>query len=625
MSCSHCNACGPKEKTLGKSDNLKIILVGNPNVGKSVIFNALSGFYVEVSNYPGTTVDVSRAYIELGELIDTPGVYGVSNYTDDEAVTQRVLESADVVVNIVSALTLDRDLFLTQQIIDMGLPAILVVNQVDEAESRGINIDFKFLEEEIGLKVIQTVAIRNKGITEILKSLKHQDYRVSDKVISCIDEIFKDLELSCVERIEKIIHLDSKDSANSEIRTKLYAQRRSRVNEITSKVVSKGEKKFNLANHIDDILLNPIMGSLVAIAILYLLYQFLGVFVSAQVVDFLFGHIENSYTPWIHNLVTSTIHVNFINEILVGEFGILTMIVQILCGVLLPLIISFYLFMATLEDSGYLPRLAALMDNIFSRIGLNGRAIIPILLGFGCGTMGVITTRILGTQKERTIATAILGLTIPCTAQIGIIIALIASIGSIKAWFIYLACIFTLLILTGTILNKLLPGKTTDLLIDIPPLRLPVIANTLNKTTFRVVSFLKDATPLFILGSLIVTILNMFGGLDAIQKLLAPIVVNALKLPAEFANIFVMGLIRRDFASIGLLGMAGIEGNKAILSQAQIIVSAVVVTLYVPCLAALIVMYKERGFKVTTFIWLSTLFISVLVGAILARILPLFM
>jgi len=624
MKCSHCNTCKLKENILKKTDELKIVLVGNPNVGKSVIFNALSGFYVEVSNYPGTTVDVSKAFIELGELIDTPGVYGVSNYTDDEAVTQRVIQTADVVINIASALSIERDFFLTQQLIDMGLPMILVVNQVDEAESRGINIDFKTLEKELGLKVIPTVAIRNKGLAEILKSLKNEDYKISEVKTPYINDLFKGLELTKFKKMEKIIEIEAKDSSHFEAKAKLYNQRKERISEITSKVISKGEKKFNILNYIDDILLNPIAGTIIAIGLLYLLYEILGVFVSAKVVDFIFSYLKDSYTPWIHDIVSHLIPVKFLSEILVGDFGILTMIVQILGGVLLPLIISFYLFMAILEDSGYLPRLAVLMDNVFSKIGLNGRAIIPILLGFGCGTMGVITTRILGTQKERTIATAILGLTIPCAAQLAIVIALLSRLASMKAWFIYIICIFSLLLLTGTVLNKLIKGRATDLLIDIPPLRFPVIANTINKTIFRVVSFLKDATPLFIIGSALVTLLNLLGALDMLEKILAPVVVNLLHLPAIFSNIFIMGLIRRDFASIGLLGMAGVESGKAVMTQVQIIVSAVVVTLYVPCLAALIVMYKERGFKTASFVWIGTLFISLIVGTILARILPLF-
>lgn len=622
MSCSHCNLCKSKHKSTEPIENLKIILAGNPNVGKSVIFNALSGFYVEVSNYPGTTVDVSKAYIEQGLLIDTPGVYGVSNYTDDEAVTQKVLETADVVINVASALSLERDLSLTQQIIDMELPLILVINQVDEAESRGITINFKLLEEILGIKVIPAVAIRNKGIAEIVKSINNKDYNVSKSQTPYIKELLAQNQLTSVEKILKVIDLESKDYQDAEVKTQIYNERREKISSITAQIITKGKKRFILTNYIDNLLLNPIFGTIISIGLLYLLYQILGVFISGDVVDFLSSNIEKYYIPWVSNIVSHYSHISIINDLLIGEFGVLTMLVEILAGVLFPLIISFYLFMAILEDTGYLPRLATLMDNLFSKIGLNGRAIIPILLGFGCGTMGVITTRILGTQKERTIATAILSFTIPCAAQIAIVVALLAKIASLKAWFIYILSIAILLLLTGTILNKLIKGRATDLLIDIPPLRIPVLANTLSKTLFRVLAFLKDAVPLFVIGSMLVTILEKLGVLAFLQKLLEPIVVAGLHLPANFANIFIMGLVRRDFASIGLLGMANGGLHNAPMTQVQILVSAIVVTLYVPCIAALIVTYKERGLKITSLIWIATLFLSLIIGAIMARVLP---
>jgi len=288
----------------------------------------------------------------------------------------------------------------------------------------------------------------------------------------------------------------------------------------------------------------------------------------------------------------------------------------------LPIIAAFYLFMAVLEDSGYLPRLAVLADNILNKIGLNGRAVIPLLLGFGCGAMGTITTRILGSRKERTIATAILGITIPCAAQQGIIIALIAAIGGLKIWIIYLSVIFTIMILTGTILDRLIPGRTSDLLIDLPPIRLPLLLNTFHKTFFRIAHFLKEAVPLFAFGSVMISVLNITGFLKWLQSLLSPIVVNCLHLPAQFADIFVMGLVRRDFASVGILGMAGLENGARILNDAQILVASVVITLFVPCITALIVIYRERWLKEATILWFGTFLISILAGSILARILP---
>ncbi|HSA05620.1 MAG TPA: ferrous iron transport protein B [Candidatus Gastranaerophilales bacterium] len=621
--CKSCDKCSNKscseEIIAGKLP--KVALVGNPNVGKSVIFNALSGFYVEVSNYPGTTVDVSKAFTEFGEIIDTPGAYSLGNYTDDEIVTQNIVQSADIIVNIVSALSLERDLFLTQQLIDMGFAVILVVNQIDEAEKKGIYTDCDKLGQMMGIKVIPAVAIRNKGIAEIVNAVKNGEFIISDNKTPFVNKLLGQQDLSRCDRFLKLLELESQESKNPEDRDIICVERRKIVNELVDKVISHTEKRKSLSDYIGDLLLNPVSGVIIALIILYLLFQTIGVFVSGQIVDFLFTNLDQKYSPWIEGLVKQVIPAPYINEILVGEFGALTMTVEIVIGVLLPLIIAFYLFMAVLEDSGYLPRLAVLTDNLLNKIGLNGRAVIPILLGFGCGAMGTITTRILGSKKERTIATAILGVTIPCAAQQGIIIALIAAIGGLKIWAIYLGVIFIIMALVGTVLDRLIPGKSTDLLIDLPPIRLPLLFNTFNKTLFRVINFLKEAIPLFAFSSVLITILSMAGFLKWLQQALSPIVVHMLRLPAEFSDIFVMGLIRRDMASVGLLGMAGLEENTGVLTDLQILVASIVVTLFVPCIAALIVIYKERGLKEASLVWIGAFIISILTGAILSRIL----
>ena len=323
--------------------------------------------------------------------------------------------------------------------------------------------------------------------------------------------------------------------------------------------------------------------------------------------------------PWITSLVQNLIPLGLVDELLVGEFGILTMSVKIIFAVLLPLILAFYLFVSLLEDSGYLPRLAVLTDNILSKIGLNGRAVIPLLLGFGCGAMGTVSTRILGTARERTIVTAILGITIPCAAQQGIIIAMLAAVGGLKVWFAYLAIIGVVMIVSGSVLNKLLYGQSSDLLIDLPPIRLPLLRNIVQKTTFRVWNFLSEAVPLFIISSMIITVLGWLGFLAWLQNFLEPVVVTLLHLPAQFSDIFVMGLIRRDFASVGILDMTGLNQSVRILSDLQILTASVVITLFVPCVAALIVIFKERGWKEALLLWFGTFAISILVGAIVAR------
>ncbi len=618
--CKNCSKCQKKKLSPEIMDKLpKIALVGNPNVGKSVIFNALSGFYVEVSNYPGTTVDVSTAFTELGQIIDTPGAYSLGNYSDDETVTQTILENADIVINIVSALTIERDLFLTQQLIDMGFPIILAVNQMDETKKRGISIDTEKLGELLGIQAIPTVAVHKTGIAELINSIKNKEYRISDKKTPYIKDFLARNNIHKPDEYGKILEIECNDSENREEKDVIYSQRRQIVNDLIGKIIVNNEGKESISDIVGNLLLNPVIGTTVALVMLYLLFQLLGVFVAGNIVDFVFTQLNEKYSPWIRGLVEEFIPAIFINKLLVGEFGILTMTIEIVVGVLLPLITAFYLFMALLEDSGYLPRLAVLTDNILNKLGLNGRAVIPLLLGFGCGAMGTITTRILGSKKERTIATALIGITIPCAAQQGIIIALIAVIGGLKIWLLYLACIFTIMVLTGTVLNRLIPGKTTDLLIDLPPMRMPLILNTFSKTFSRVIHFLEEAFPVFAAGSLLVSVLNTIGVLEWLQDFLSPIVVTMLHLPEEFANVFIMGMIRRDFASVGLLEMAGLGESTGMFSDLQILVSSVVVTLFVPCLATLIVIYKERGMKEASLLWIGTFAISIIVGAVLTR------
>ena len=618
MDTSKCAGCSGKENCIDLAQNeeiYKIALTGNPNVGKSVIFNALSGFYAEVSNYPGTTVDISRAFIKEGELIDTPGAYSLGSYTEDEAVTQRILKETDIVINIVSALSLSRDLFLTKQMIDIGLPIIVVVNQVDEADKAGLSIDYEKLSELLGVKVIPAIAIKRQGIQEIRKSIREKEHKVSDKVSEHIKELFREQHIPCCEKFSRLMEIESNESSNPELKDKIYTERRISIEDIVKQVVSAKEKKIDLMESLGNLLFNPVFGVITAFAMLYVLYQVLGVFIAGNVVDFLTTAMEEHYNTWIRAVFAGLTQNNAVNEIFVGEFGLLTMTPGLILGVLLPLLTGFYLFMAILEDSGYLPRLAILMDNGFSKLGLNGRAVIPIVLGFGCSCMGVMTTRILSSKKERTIATAILGLTIPCSAQLGIIIALLSMAGGFKLWFLYVMTVVSVLVLTGTVLNKLLCGRTSDLFIDIPPMRMPLIANTVNKTFSRIVNFLKEAVPLFFLGSFVLSILKLTGGLGLLQRLFSPIVKNLLHLPPEFANAFIMGLIRRDLGATGILDIANT------LSPLQVLVSAIVLTLFVPCIAALIVIYKERGLKEASFIWIGSFIFAILAGSVLTRVL----
>lgn len=612
---SNCIKTADHKEVLCTLKGKKIVLAGNPNVGKSAFFTKFTGTYAEVSNYPGTTVDITFANMEEYAVIDTPGIYGVGNYNEEEIVARDIILNADKVINVVSALSLDRDLFLTQQLLDMGFEVIVALNQYDEAQNRGLIIDINGLSADMGVVIVPTVATKNEGISVLKDCLEQARKGIITPELGQFEELSNGIDP------QKLTHLEE----NPEFREKIYEYRRLRVNSLVAAHVNWERAKVPISEKLGRLLLNPFWGALSAIAVLFVMYKVIGVYVAGDAVDFLEnGIFVKYYTPFMTDLVSKVIPSGPINQILVGEFGLLTMTVQYILGVLLPLIVGFNIMMALLEDSGYLPRLAVLTDRFMSKIGLNGRAVIPIILGFGCITMATMTTRILGSSRERTIATTILGLTIPCSAQLGIIVGLIAVAGGLKAWIIYLLTIFIILGLIGTSLNLMLPGKSTHLMIDLPPLRLPLIKNVLSKTISKTRHFLEEASPLFALGALLISVLQMSGALTAFEKFLSPITVNVLHLPKEAAAIFIMGIIRRDFGAAGLAKMAGIGGAAAILTHTQIITSLVVLTLFVPCIASVVVMFKERGVKEASLVWLGSWVGAFIAGGILARILEIF-
>ncbi|MBS3902143.1 MAG: ferrous iron transporter B, partial [Dethiobacter sp.] len=398
------------------------------------------------------------------------------------------------------------------------------------------------------------------------------------------------------------------------LREEIYLRRRQRVNEIIADVVQAKDvvKKWNKI--LGQWAVRPITGVPILFAILMAMYWFIGVFVAQTVV----GLTEETIMLGIYSeFITALIFRFFSPEgffglLLAGEFGLLTMAPVYLFGLLLPLVVGFYLALSLLEDSGYLPRLATLVDRMLTGLGLNGRAIIPVILGFGCVTMATITTRLLGSKRERIIATALLGVTIPCSAQIGVIAGLIAPLG-FSYLALYVLIIFTVFVFLGTVLNKLLPGESTHLLIDLPPLRLPQVKNVLTKTYLKSLAFIKEAAPLFLLAAVAITVLAYTGALTGLQNLLAPLTEGWLRLPRETATAFVMGIMRRDFGAAGLYSL--------VLTPQQTLIGLVTITLFVPCIACIMVMVKERGWKDGTFIWVGSLVIAFLAGGLVARLL----
>ena len=600
----------------------KIVLAGNPNVGKSVFFNALTGMYVDVSNFPGTTVDISVGKFQNDVVMDTPGVYGVSSFNDEERVARDVILYADVILNVVDAVHLERDLFLTQQLIDMGIPIVVALNMMDEVKRNGLRIDIIKLSQELGVEVIPTTAIKKEGFENIKKAFDRakpgnpipEVKALADAVSHQVDTMGE--ALLVVEEDENILERHMLKNEHRQ-REYIYKLRRNRIDQIVDRVVSQTNQGASFKTKLGRWMLQPLTAIPILFVALYLTYQLIGVFVAQTVVGITEEVIMGEYYyNFIIGITTRFIDEgSFIGELLIGEFGVLTMAPIYLLGLLLPLVVGFYFILSIMEDSGYLPRIAALVDRLLTNLGLNGRAIIPMILGFGCVTMATITTRLLGSKRERFIATMLLGLAIPCSAQLGVIIGLIAPLGG-QIVLLYSITIFIVFALTGTILNKIMPGESTDLLIDLPPLRLPIASNVLKKTYIKSKMFIAEAGPLFVIGAVVVTILQYTGALDAISDAFAPITVGFLKLPKEVAQTFIMGIIRRDFGAAGLNDLA----SQGILNPLQVVVSLVAITLFVPCIAAIMVIFKERSWQESALIWVGSFVISFLTAGILAQL-----
>ncbi len=594
-----------------------IVLVGNPNVGKSIFFSAWSGIYADVSNFPGTTVEISRGKIGEDILLDTPGVYGVSSFNDEERVARDVILTADLVVNVVDATHLERDLFLSLQLADMAIPMVVALNFCDEAEILGIRVDTKLLEERLGVPVVSTSAVKNRGLKEVFAALplaraglSHPE--IDQAVINLLDRIDTRPEALMVLEGDEVV-AERHGVAPENDRERVYLLRRQRANDIVAATVNRPEKSARFRDLLGRLCLHPASGLLILGAVLWGCYQLIGVWVAGDIVGLTEEAImQGHWEPWIRGLVDPLVaESSVLGQILIGEFGLLTMTITYLLGLLLPLVVGFYVALSLLEDSGYLPRLATFVDRLMTSIGLNGRAIIPVILGFGCVQLGTITTRILGCKRERTIATAILNFVVPCSAQIGVIAGMLAAVGFMLS-LTYVAVIFTCLAVLGTVLNKVIPGQSSALLIDLPPMRLPRPANVLRKTVIRSFFFMKEAYIWFFAGSLGVSLLQVSGGLKAWQDLVAPLTVGWLHLPKEAATAFVMGMVRRDFGAAGLTDLA--------LSPWQVVVSLVVITLFVPCIASLMILFKERGFKEATTVWLGAWILAFGVGGLLAQI-----
>ncbi|MBC8018227.1 MAG: ferrous iron transport protein B, partial [Verrucomicrobia bacterium] len=571
--------CTKESDALKTADAVKrVALVGNPNVGKSVLFNALTGAYVTVSNYPGTSVEVSRGNAvidgEAWQVIDTPGMYSIHTITEEERVAREILlnEAPNVVLHVLDARNLERMLAMTIQLIEADLPVVLVVNIMDEAERMGLTIDLELLQQRLGIPVIGAAMARKRGLDEIRRAVvdyrrvppRHFAYsRLLEHDISQVTEHMtgnyfmspKSLALLLLQQDEEITGLfrqwdrDGYAELAEKVREiaferresfhlDLSLERKDIVRKLIKDVIVAPEKRVvTWADRLSTLSVRPLTGVPLLLIVLYFgLYQFVGVFGAGTVVDLLEGKLfEEIFNPWITALVKRTIPWEVIQELFVGEYGIITLGIRYAVGIILPIVATFFIFFSFLEDTGYFPRLALMVDRLFKHIGLSGRAVIPMVLGFGCDTMATMVTRTLETTRERIIATLLLALAIPCSAQLGVILGLLAKApGALMVWGL---CMLLLFIVVGMLAARVMPGESPIFYMELPPMRLPQLGNVLTKTYTRMQWYFMEILPLFILASVLLWLGKITGFFEKMIVAMTPVMAS-IGLPKETAVAF---------------------------------------------------------------------------------------
>ena len=610
-----------------------ILLVGHPNVGKSVLFHRLTGAYVNVSNYPGTTVEVTQAparFDASATLLDTPGVLALPSRSDDERATMRALlnETSRCLVQVGDAKNLRRTLTLTALLAELGVPMVLALNMHDEAMARGVTVDIPALAEELAIPVLATVATGGEGMGELTSSiaraavpdpLLHYDPLLEEEITTLAAAITTHApHPSLAARGLAILFLGNDTEVDNWLRQHagpayaqldalrraatqraeedlpgLLARQRTEAADALATSVSQRAVRSSplLAQRIGQAVVHPLWGIPILLGVLYAVYLFVGVFGATTLVGLLEEDLfDGILNPAVTDFVTTQIGNNGLSDLLVGQYGLWTMGMTYALALILPIVSTFFIAFGILEDSGYMPRLSVIANRIFARMGLNGRAVLPMVLGLGCVTMATLTTRILHSPRERLITIFLLALAIPCSAQLGVVLGMLGGV-SFSALLVWALAMVGVLFLSGFLAASLVPGRRIPLVTELPPMRLPIAGNVLKKTTGRLKWYLIEVIPLFLIGTFLMYLLDRLGILPAIIEAGEPLVSGWLGLPKEASAAFVMGFLRRDFGATGLFMLADA------LSPVQAIVGMITITLFVPCFASLLMMIKERGLK----------------------------
>jgi ferrous iron transport protein B len=629
-----------------------IALVGHQNVGKSAMFQRLTGLHATVSNFPGTTIEITRGScksLEGTQIIDTPGVVTLPSSTPDEQTTVQLLlqERLRAIVQIGDAKNLRRTLLLTVLLAEMEVPLVLALNMMDEAQTRGIRLNTELLTARMHAPVVKTVAPRGQGLEELEDSLRsteiphlHLQYPpaietavaeisahlpdsgISDRSLALLwlaadpaasDFLAEKLDAEALQQL--IDHRDSLQLSFTEPLPIIIQDRRLKFVEALAvdALQETGGRWSGASSRLGGWATHPVWGFPILLAVLLGMYWFVGVFGAGTLVDLLearlFGEIINpQMIIWGERILPLPL----LADLLVGEYGLWTMGMTYAVALILPIVTTFFLAFSLLEDSGYLPRLAAFTNRLFRTVGLNGKAVLPMVLGLGCVTMATMTSRVMENKRDRLLVILLLALAVPCSAQLGIVMGMLASI-SLGATAVWALVVLGVLITIGWLASRVLPGERTSLLVELPPLRWPSLSNVIAKTAVRIEWYLKEVVPLFMLGAFVMFTIDRVGLLDLLIRAGEPLVSGWLGLPAEASSAFILGFLRRDFGATGLFVME----SQGLLSGRQTLVAMVTITLFIPCIASVLMMARERGWRTSLAIISLVMPLAFLVGGLL--------
>ena len=642
-----------------------VLLIGSPNVGKSLTFNKLTGMTAMVSNYPGTTVDIDEGNFtyegKTVHITDPPGLYDLNTITEEERVAKLLVldESFNLIVHVVDAKNIEKSIDLTLQLIEAGKELVLVLNMMDELEKIGASIDKEALSKELGIPIVLTSAAENRGLDELKhvivnydsieneivsqsNTLLDVDYgrsielaisQIKDKINSRYPVSKRYLAISLLEGDEDIENLVN-ETEDYGLLSEVVKNQRAKFDQpikyltklrlvdyakyiktnFTTIDSVNAQNQDSFGEKLSRIMIHPVYGLIILAFVLYFgLYLIVGILGAGILVDFLENTIFGQYiNPAVTAVVVQYIPWVPIQNLFVGEYGIVTLGLTYGFGIILPIVSLFFIVFSILEDSGYLPRLALLVDNGFKQIGLSGRSVIPFVLAVGCGSMATMVTRTLETRRERNIATMLMALTIPCSAQLGVIMALLSQ--HPKSIWIWLAVILFNFVVIGFLAKRFVPGAQPSFFMELPPLRWPKFSHIAQKTWTRLVLYIKELIPIFILISVIIWALDLCGIFQMIIACISP-VVHAIGLPTSTSSSFVLGFFRRDFGAAGLMTI------QSQLTGVQLLVASVTLTLFLPCVAQLMIMIKERGVKLAGAIAIMSIVLAFTMGFIVNLIL----